>query len=120
MATAASALPVTKFRVPRLRDATVERADLLVRLEFALRSHPLTVLCAPGGSGKTTVLAQLAGRLGSSGAAVVWIAVDEDDDDANRIFATIVQSLSVPFVPMMGWHACGNRADQHAIASVSG
>jgi LuxR family maltose regulon positive regulatory protein len=88
------ALPVTKFRVPRLREGAVERVALLRRLEQALDAHPIAVICAPGGSGKTTLLAQLAGRLRSAGTAVVWIAADEEDDDANRFFAMLVQALA--------------------------
>jgi LuxR family maltose regulon positive regulatory protein len=86
-------LPVTKFRVPRLREGTVPRTVLLERLRESVEAQPVTVVCAPGGSGKTTVLAQLSSRLRDAGAAVVWVALDEEDDDANRLFATLVQAL---------------------------
>lgn len=85
-------LPLTKFRIPRLRSDTVERPDLLARLERAVADDPATLVCAPGGSGKTTLLAQLAARA-ADGSSVVWISIDEDDDDANRLFATLVHGL---------------------------
>ncbi len=85
-------LPLTKFRIPRLRSETVERPELLARLERAVADDPVTVLCAPGGSGKTTLLAQLATRA-AAGSSVVWISIDEDDDDANRLFATLTHGL---------------------------
>ena len=93
MSTVPTILPVTKFRVPRLRAGTVLREGLLERLDAATRTHPVTVVCAPGGSGKTTLLAQLAARIRDAGGAAVWIAIDEDDDDANRLFASLVQGL---------------------------
>ena len=86
-------LPVTKFRVPRLREGTVARAALVERLDESTRLHPVSVVCAPGGSGKTTLLAQLAETVRSAGDACVWIAIDQEDDDANRLFATLVQAL---------------------------
>jgi len=86
-------LPVTKFRVPRLREGTVARASLVERVDESTRVNPVTVVCAPGGSGKTTLLSQLAANARAAGAACVWIAVDEEDDDANRLFATLVQAL---------------------------
>lgn len=85
-------LPLTKFRIPRLRGETVERPELLARLEAAVADDPATLVCAPGGSGKTTLLAQLAARAGAT-SSVVWISIDEDDDDANRLFATLVHGL---------------------------
>lgn len=85
-------LPLTKFRIPRLRKDTVERPELLARLERAVADDSATLVCAPGGSGKTTLLAQLALRA-PAGCSVVWISIDEDDDDANRLFATLVHGL---------------------------
>jgi LuxR family maltose regulon positive regulatory protein len=86
-------LPVTKFRVPRLREGTVARAALVQRIDESTRVNPVTVVCAPGGSGKTTLLSQLAADVRAAGDACVWIAIDEEDDDANRLFATLVQAL---------------------------
>ncbi|HET7203691.1 MAG TPA: AAA family ATPase, partial [Steroidobacteraceae bacterium] len=93
MSTDVSILPVTKFRVPRLREGTVARGALVERVDESTRTHPVTVVCAPGGSGKTTLLAQLAAMVRQSGDALVWVATDEEDDDANRLFATLVQAL---------------------------
>ena len=93
MSTDVPILPVTKFRVPRLRPGAVARHALVERLDASARTHPVTIVCAPGGSGKTTLLAQLAAAVRQSGDALVWVAADEEDDDANRLFATLVQAL---------------------------
>ena len=50
-------LLATKLYVPRPRSALVARPRLLARLDAGLRG-PLTVIAAPAGFGKTTLLAQ--------------------------------------------------------------
>lgn len=85
-------VPLTKFRVPRLRADAVPRAAPLARLVAAVESSPLTLVCAPGGAGKTTLLAQWA-VTAAAGTTVAWITLDEDDDDANRLYATLVQAV---------------------------
>ncbi len=83
-----SAIPLTKFRIPRLRRDTVPRAALLARLLQSVESNPLTIVRAPGGSGKTVLLSQLAAGIGGS-REVLWVALDGDDNDANRFFAAL-------------------------------
>jgi LuxR family maltose regulon positive regulatory protein len=93
-ATPASGVALTKFRVPRVRRDALPRAALVERLADAVRSNPLTAVVAPAGYGKTTILAQLVAALGTT--PVAWVSVDEDDDDPNRFFATLVRALQ-PF-----------------------
>jgi LuxR family maltose regulon positive regulatory protein len=84
----------TKYRVPRPRRDAIARAALLARLRAAVLANPLTAIVAPAGYGKTTLLAQLAASL--DGVPLAWISVDEDDDDPNRIFASLVRAAE-PF-----------------------
>jgi len=85
-------LPLTKFRAPRTRRDIVPRESLVAHLRELVRDHPVTLVAAPAGSGKTTLLAQLAASAPAD-EAVVWIALDESDDDAARLLATLVRSL---------------------------
>jgi LuxR family transcriptional regulator, maltose regulon positive regulatory protein len=86
---------LTKFRVPRMRSDTVVRTALLHRLAGAVETTPLTLVCAPAGSGKTTLLTHLATTLrDQAGCTVLWIAIDTDDNDANRLFAALVQAVA--------------------------
>lgn len=85
-------IALTKFRVPRLRGDMVPRTGLLSRLLQSVESSPITVVRAPGGSGKTVLLSQLCTSLAGTH-HVLWIAVDADDNDGNRLFAALIQSL---------------------------
>jgi LuxR family maltose regulon positive regulatory protein len=91
-ASAWSAAPLTKFRTPRSRRDSVPRSELLARLLRSVESNPLTLVCAPGGSGKTTLLTQLADQAARS-LTVLWVALDADDNDTNRFFATLMKAV---------------------------
>ena len=85
-------LPMTKFRAPRPRRDLVARPALLARLHALVAEHPVTLVVAPAGSGKTTLMAQFAAAAADD-EAVVWVALDENDDDPASLLATLVQSL---------------------------
>ncbi len=90
-----NATALTKFRVPRLRRDTVTRPALLTRLAQAAESCPVTLLCAPGGSGKSTLLAQFAHEclaVSTGGPALLWIAIDDDDNDRHQFLATLLRA----------------------------
>jgi LuxR family maltose regulon positive regulatory protein len=87
----ADVLARTKLRPPRLRDRLMDRAGLLDSLESSLTSVPVTLLVAPAGFGKTTVMAGLARRIGGSGAA--WASLDSDDVDRSRFLTVLVEAL---------------------------
>lgn len=89
---AAGVVPQTKFRMPRLRSDSVARPELLARLRHSVETNPVTLVCAPAGSGKSTLLAQLGAEL-SGTCPVLWIAIDEDDNDANRLYAALVKAV---------------------------
>jgi LuxR family maltose regulon positive regulatory protein len=96
-ATAAwNAAPLTKFRTPRVRRDAVARPALLERLKLSVEQSPVTLVCAPGGYGKTSLLAQLAARFAGGagqGNAVLWISLDEDDNDRHRFFAALLRAI---------------------------
>ena len=84
--------PLTKFRAPRVRHDTVARAPLLARLARSVETNPVTLVCAPAGSGKTTLLAQLAADR-SNDLTVLWVALDSEDNSANRLFAALLRAV---------------------------
>lgn len=73
----------TKISPPLVRDDIVPRRHLLDSLDDATISHPLTLLSAPAGYGKTTLLAQWAR---SSDLPVAWLSLTEEDGDLERLF----------------------------------
>lgn len=88
----AAGLALTKFRVPRQRRDLVRREALLARLRQLTLDHPVTLICAPAGSGKTTLMVQLATQE-VPGELAVWVSLDDSDNDPPRLLATLVQSL---------------------------
>ena len=91
-AAAWNAAPLTKFRAPRIRRDVVARPALLERLKSAVDSYPLTLICAPGGFGKTTLLAQLAAGTAAD-TVLLWATIDEDDNDRQRFFGTLLRMV---------------------------
>ena len=82
--------PGTKFRAPQLRRDVVVREALLRRARQLAQDCRLTLVCAPAGFGKSTLMAQLAAECGAD---VVWLSLDEHDNDANRLFASLLFAL---------------------------
>ncbi|MYE81539.1 MAG: hypothetical protein F4X36_06770, partial [Gammaproteobacteria bacterium] len=67
-----------KVAVPGRVPHYFERTQLLARALPTQRR--LSVLRAPGGFGKTTVLAESCRRLVADGVPTAWISLDEQDD----------------------------------------
>ena len=67
-----------KVLVPEPPEGHIRRDSLLQRFEGVLERR-LTVLRAPAGFGKTTVLADVARSARGSGSVVGWISLDDDD-----------------------------------------
>src|SRR6266700_3502357 len=74
---------------PRLPHALVERERLLVALDGALLT-PLTLLAAPAGWGKTTLLATWARR---NAAQVAWLSLEELDTSPTRFWVGLIAAL---------------------------
>jgi LuxR family maltose regulon positive regulatory protein len=79
----------TKLTRPRVRSEHVPRRDLLSVLRSG--SWRLTLVAAPPGFGKTTLLAEWAAV--EEGPAVAWLSVDDDDSDPARFFAYMIEAL---------------------------
>src|SRR5579864_5703585 len=79
----------SKLAPPRLPHALVERERLLVALDGALLT-PLTLLSAPAGWGKTTLLAAWARR---HEAQVAWLSLEELDTSPTRFWVALIAAL---------------------------
>ena len=86
-------LALTKFLPPRLREDFVLRKRLLEELLSAVSTHSLTLLSAPAGYGKTTLLASLPNAFPDL--SFVWIALEEDDNDLTRFFSSLLHALQL-------------------------
>jgi LuxR family maltose regulon positive regulatory protein len=81
----------SRIRVPRRRRAHVARARLLRRLASATRS-PLTVVSAPAGFGKTTLLTEWLGS-DPAAAGAGWLSLDAADNDPVVFWRYVVAAL---------------------------
>jgi LuxR family transcriptional regulator, maltose regulon positive regulatory protein len=86
------ALLESKYRVPGRRPNAVARPRLDERLNSALCSR-LTVLSAPAGFGKTTVLTEWLATFGPGAPAVAWLSLDERDNDAALFWRYVVTAI---------------------------
>jgi len=87
----------TKLYIPPARPNLVSRPRLLKRLDAGLRlGHKLTLVSAPAGFGKTTLLSAWANHRMSKSSAerkVAWLALDEADNDLTRFLTYLVAML---------------------------
>lgn len=79
----------TKLYVPPLRPKIVLRPRLHKRLNMGLH-RKLTLVSAPAGFGKTTVVS---GWIANCGRPAVWLSLDERDNDLERFLTYLVAAL---------------------------
>jgi LuxR family maltose regulon positive regulatory protein len=102
----ATNLLTTKLHIPPVRAESVARPRLIERLNAGLE-HKLTLISAPAGFGKTTLLsewvhstlAQPSAPKGAASAArecgpcIAWVSLDDDDNDLARFWSYIIAAL---------------------------
>jgi len=98
-------LLATKLYVPPLRPRLVPRPRLVERLNAGIRSgHKLTLISAPAGFGKTTLVSEWVNRrvseaanqrggAAAGGRPVAWLSLDEGDNDPARFLTYVVAAL---------------------------
>src|SRR5512143_46120 len=93
-----TALLSTKFAVPPARPERVSRPRLLERLNH-LPDYRLVLVSAPAGYGKTTLLSEWAASQ-QLDLRVVWLALDEADNDVARFLIYLGAAID-PVVPQI-------------------
>jgi len=82
-------LLATKFYIPAPRQELVPRPRLIEMLNCGL-SGKLTLVSAPAGFGKTTLLSECVHRCGRTAA---WLSLDEGDNEPKRFLAYLIAAL---------------------------
>jgi len=100
----------TKFSPPRLTRSPVSRVSVLQSLSAGL-IRPLTLIKAPAGFGKTTLLTIWREALLVDGQIVAWLTLDQDDNDESRFVDYLTAALA---------EALGGLADETAEQRVAG
>src|SRR5258708_4812726 len=86
----------TKLTSPRLRSSLVSREQLLARLDEGLE-HKLTLLSAPAGFGKTTLVSEWIATRSErhDSPPVAWVSLDAGDNDPVRFWRYVITACQV-------------------------
>src|SRR5215467_15680404 len=85
-------LLATKFFMPASSHSLIPRPRLISQLNESLH-HSLTLLSAPAGFGKTTLLSDWIQLVPSLKPLVAWISLDEGDNDPARFWTYVLTAL---------------------------
>jgi LuxR family maltose regulon positive regulatory protein len=88
----------TKLYIPSVRPGLVSRPRLIERLEESLRlGCKLTLISAPAGFGKTTLVSEWVHCGSADGTStplqVAWLSLDESDNDLTRFLTYLVAAV---------------------------
>ena len=97
----------TKLRPPGRRTGMVQRAELMARLDEA-SGRRLTLVTAPAGWGKTTLVGHWLAERAPDGAA--WVALDLADNDPARFWRYVAEAL----------RRAGAPVDEQAVGALAG
>jgi len=79
----------TKLRLPFTRPELVSRPRLKEQIAQGLRG-PLTLISAPAGFGKTTLVASY---ISNCGLPIAWLSLAKDDNQVERLLSYLVAAL---------------------------
>ena len=101
----------TKLRPPRLANDLILRPRLLERLD---RLATLSLIVAPAGYGKTTLVSMWLGRVELPSA---WVSLDEEDNDPSLFLTSVVAAIRTLF-PGFGGEIAERFSSLHGPPSV--
>src|SRR5207244_3160626 len=85
-------LLATKLTLPQARPVLVPRPRLTERLHAGLQG-PLTLVAAPAGYGKTSLLSAWRPPPAGSAVALAWVSLDAGDNDPARFWSYVLTAL---------------------------
>src|SRR5882672_10464625 len=88
----ASPLLQTKLFVPRARPGLVPRPRLIERLNRGAEGK-LTLVSAPAGFGKTTLLAEWLATAQAGKGPAAWVALDQNDNDPALFWSYFIAAV---------------------------
>jgi LuxR family maltose regulon positive regulatory protein len=108
----AAGLRSARFSPPRAPSIAVERAHLVARID---ESDPqVTLICAPAGFGKSTLMQQLRKRVLTRGFTTVWLRLEQGDND----LACFLRSLATATSLALGKPLQDDPLDRKEISAV--
>jgi LuxR family maltose regulon positive regulatory protein len=115
-ATNAAPLLLTKLHAPRRRREVVYRSRLNSRLSRA-RQPALTLVSAPAGFGKTTLLGEWFGESDGDDRSTAWLSLDARDNDPAVFWSYVVAALQT-VAPAVGETAMSLLHSSQSLESV--
>ncbi len=92
---------VTKLNIPPLRENRIERPRLLAQLALGLKCK-LTLVSAPAGFGKTTLLCEWGNHLKTSNQTrFCWLSLESRDNEPRRFWTYLIWALQFA-IPQLG------------------
>jgi LuxR family maltose regulon positive regulatory protein len=91
-------LLATKFFLPTVPRMVIERPRLHALLDKALE-YPFTLVSAPAGFGKTTLLSTWARSLAVHNTGACWLSLDEEDNDPSLFWTYVLSALQTQDPP---------------------
>ena len=79
----------TKLFIPQPRSGLVQRLRIVAKMNEGLERR-LTLVSAPAGFGKSTMLIEWSRTTGNK---VTWLSIDESDNDLKRFFIYLVLAI---------------------------
>lgn len=100
----------TKFHIPALRTSHVNRPRLTMRLNQP-GHHKLTLIIAPAGFGKTTLLSEW---VATGQYQPVWLSLDKNDNNQPRFLRYLIYAIR-DVIPNFGSEVLGLLDSTHAV-----
>lgn len=102
-ATSQDALLALKLTPPPVRTTLVIRSRLVEALNVGIQ-YALTLISAPAGGGKSTLLSTWVEHLVKKGVFVAWVSLDKEDNDPSQFWKALISALKNEF-PSIGLEA---------------
>lgn len=87
-----TAILTTKFYIPPTRPELISRQRLIEKIQAGLH-RKLTLISAPAGFGKTTLVTEWAARFATDKAQIAWLSLDQSDNDPARFLTYFISGL---------------------------
>lgn len=91
-ATTTPPMIATKITIPQPGLALISRPAIMTRCLEAI-DHPCTIVTAPAGFGKTTLLIMASEELKARGWAIAWVTIEEAEHDPVRFWRYLLDAL---------------------------
>lgn len=82
----------TKLYIPPARSGLIPRPRLNEKLNAGLNGR-LTLVSAPAGFGKTTLVTEWLSQFAGHSSQIAWYSLDKDDNDLHRFFSYVAAAL---------------------------